>query len=103
MISEKEIDTVIEVCNRLNPMIHRFLIKLVKDHGEDVAMSVMCNLSTSMSAQAMLIAHALGGDEQAMLDVMNNEAQDRFRTLLGTAESLLARAMFNSTCSPIKH
>lgn len=104
-MDEQDMSDVIELCNRLSPMIHRLITRLIQDHGEAVAMSVVCNISVSMAAQAMLIANYMGGDEQLMLSVMSGEARNRFSVLHSAhqADSLMARAMSGSTCSPTKH
>jgi hypothetical protein len=105
MSEDEEIKKVMEICNRMNPVIQRALNRMFKDYGDTVTLSVVCNLAVGMGAQAMLISRAKGGDEDHMLDVMYKETQERFRIFQSTYEmqSVLDRAMSNPSCSPTKH
>jgi hypothetical protein len=105
MTEDDEIKVIMNICNRVNPIIQRYLDGLLKDFGDTVTLSVVCNLAVGMGAQAMLIARARGGDEDHMLDVMYKETQERFRIFQSTYEmqSVLDRAMSNPSCSPTKH
>lgn len=105
MSEDEEIKKVMEICNRMNPVIQRALNRMFKDYGDTVTLSVVCNLAVGMGAQAMLIARARGGDEDHMLDVMHKETQERFKIFQSAFEtqSVLEKAMSNPSCSPTKH
>jgi hypothetical protein len=105
MTEDDEIKVIMNICNRVNPIIQRYLDGLLKDFGDTVTLSVVCNLAVGMGAQAMLIARARGGDEDHMLDVMHKETQERFKIFQSAFEtqSVLEKAMSNPSCSPTKH
>ncbi len=105
MTEDEEIKKIMEICNRLSPIIQRFLDRMLKEHGDTVTLSVVCNLAVGMGAQAMLIARARGGDEDHILEVMSKEIEERFRIFQSAFEmqSVLERAMSSPSCSPTKH
>ena len=105
MTEEEEIKLTMEICQRLHPILHRAIGRLVVKHGNAVSTSVITNIAVGMTVQAMLLVDAMGADADHVHSVITQEAAEQFKVYLShyEAKDLLARAMASPTCSPSKH
>lgn len=104
-MEDKEMEQVVAICKRLEPIIHRFIEDLLEKNGGNVAISVVSNLSTSFMAQAITMMEMRGADVDQFVTVLMHETKAKYTTAKAQVESELAihkmMTAGNDTCRPL--
>jgi hypothetical protein len=87
MMDEKEIEAVVNMCQRLEPVIQRFILGLLERSGPNVTLSVVSNLATSFMAQAIGMVDGRGGDVDEFVKVLMHETKNKYDHARAQAES----------------
>lgn len=86
-MDEDEIDSVVAICRRLEPVIHRFVERLMDRNGLDVSISVISNLATSFMAQAITMVETKGGDVDQFVKILMHETKIKYESAKAQVES----------------
>ena len=103
----EEMQKVKEILEKLDPVIHRHLYKLIGNEGLSVALSVITNVSTTLLATAVLIVEKHEGnlDEFMSVTLAETKAKYNFAHATDKTNKLLSKVMGVSadtfTCNPI--
>ena len=96
-----------EILERIEPMIQRYIAKTIAKDGTSVALSVACNMSTSLMCAAMMLVEACEGDVDEFMNMMVKELilkHSRAR-VLAQAQIAILNAKFGDnsgyTCQPL--
>jgi len=102
----EEAELVKEILERVDPMIHRRLNKLIEQHGINVGLSVVTNMATSFVALAVMIVERHGGNVDEFMSVLLSETREKYDLAHATdkTQKLLMKVMAvdpkSYTCSP---
>lgn len=104
-MDDKEMDRVMHICRRLEPIIQKFIISLLDKDGDNVAISVVSNISTSFMAQAITMIEAKGGDVDQFVTILMHETKNKYTAAKAQVESELALQKMmtagRDTCRPL--
>ena len=106
-MTEKEIERVKELLDRLDPIMHKHFQKVLDKDGLNVALSLITNCSTTLLAMAVLIVEKHEGNLDDFMTVMLAETKAKYNFAHATDKTnkLLNRVMGVSTqpftCNPI--
>jgi hypothetical protein len=90
MMDDKEMKRVIEICNRLEPIIQRFITSMIDRDDANVTTSVVSNLATSFMAQAITMIEARGADVDQFVTILMYETKQKYTQAKAQIESELA-------------
>lgn len=85
-----EAERVIELCRRLEPIIHRFILKTIDNDGINVTLSVVSNLATSFMAQAIAMVETRGGDIDQFVKILMVETKNKYEVASAQVHTELA-------------
>lgn len=103
----EEMAKVKEILEKLDPVIHKHLTKLIANEGISVALSVITNVSTTLLATAVLIVEKHEGnlDDFMAVTLAETKAKYNFAHATDKTSKLLNKVMGvksdTFTCNPI--
>lgn len=104
-MEDEEIKRVVDICQRLEPILHRFIEGLVTRDGANVTISVISNLGTTFMAQAITMIEARGGDVDQFVKILMVEVKNKYDVGSSQikAEGVLSKMMSGGpdTCRPM--
>ena len=105
---KKDVEAVTEILQRIDPIMYRYVSKLLKAYGSDVTMSVSANIATTFVCFSVLIVERSGADVDAFMSVLLKEVKNKYDMAHAGVEThdLLQKIMkgnpgINTTCSPL--
>ena len=103
----KEMQKVKDILEKLDPVIHKHLTKLIAAEGITVALSVITNVATTLLATSVLIVEKHDGDLEEFMAVTLAETKAKYNYAHATDKTskLLNKVMGvkadTFTCNPI--
>lgn len=96
-MEEDEVQRVVSVCRRLEPIINRFVCRLIEKDGANVSISIISNLATNFMAQAITMVEARGGDVDQFVKIMMVETKNKYDVASAQVqtESALSKMMLS--------
>jgi hypothetical protein len=106
MMDEKTMETVIRICEKLHPIMQKHLIKLMDDHGPEVATSVVSSVVANLFAHVITMVEIRGGDIDQYVQIMMKEISQKQHEMSAKVQtqSILEKMILPSgpgTCSPL--
>jgi hypothetical protein len=105
--TKEAIEKVGKYLERLDPLSQRYITKIIDKDGTSVALSVACNMSTSLMCVAMLLVEASNGDVDEFMEMVIQELVQKHKQARVKAMSQVAilQAQYgdgaNFTCRPL--
>ena len=104
-MQDKQINDVIEICKRLEPIIQRFVAKLIDDYDPNVTISVLSNISTGLMANVITMVDVKGGDIEQFGMILMAEVHAKHTACMSKVETeeilLRLRSAGQDTCRPL--
>ena len=104
-MEDKEMERVVYLCRRLEPIIHKFITGMLEKDGPNVSISVVSNVATTFMAQAIAMIEARGGDVDQFVKVLMHETKGKYDVARAQVESELALQKMMTpgwdTCRPL--
>ena len=92
---------------RMEPMSQRYLNKIIDKDGASVALSVACNMSTSLMCVAMLLVEASDGNVDEFMEIVIQELIQKHKKarVKAMSQATILQAQYgdgsNFTCRPL--
>ena len=108
----EEMQKVKDILEKLDPVIHKHLTKLIAAEGVSVALSVITNIATTLLATSVLIVEKHEGDLDEFMSVTLAEtkakynyahATDKTSKLLNKVMAVKSETFTCNTINPTKH
>lgn len=104
-MEDKEMERVMHLCKKLEPLVSRFVTGMLDKDGPNVAISVVSNLATSFMAQAITMIESRGGDVDQFVTVLMHETKNKYTVAKAQVEAELALQNMmtagRDTCRPL--
>lgn len=101
---EETLKKMIDLQNRVNPIIARFLERTLEEHGTEASVSVASYIATNMLAFCILVIEDSGGDPDIFMHLVLKEIASKHHEGRANADALRAigKASITSgmTCRP---
>jgi Holliday junction resolvasome RuvABC ATP-dependent DNA helicase subunit len=101
---EAKLAEMVAVQSRLNPVVARFLERMMDKHGVEGALSVASYVATNLLAFSLLVIENEGGDSDAFMQIVLSELASKHYEGRANADALRAidKASVTSgyTCRP---
>ena len=75
---DKEMERVVELCRRLEPIMNKFIVRLIDRDGPDVAVSVVSNVATTFMAHAITMIETRGADVDQFVKILMHEVKNKY-------------------------
>ena len=77
-MDDKEMKRVIDICRRLEPVINKFLLRMIDRDGADVSLSVVSNMATTLMAHAITMVETRGADVDQFVKILMYEVKNKY-------------------------
>lgn len=105
-MDQQEVDKIIQICDKIAPFMRKHIIKLMDEHGPNVAISVVSSIVTNLMAHSITMVEVRGGDIDEYVRVIMKEVSVKQREMSAGVQthSILEKMLTQSkpdTCRPL--
>ena len=94
-MEQKDIDFVVQTCERLDKIITKYIAGLGKEHDLNVTVSILANMGTTIIANALAIIHNTGNDPENLVEELTNATMSKLAVISADieADAVLSKMM----------
>lgn len=78
-ISEQEGVKIIETMNKLEPLLHKYIMRHMVKSSPTVGLSIATNMATTLMTICIIIVEKSGGDVQSFIDTFMGATNEKYQ------------------------
>ena len=86
-MEQKDVDFILETCERLDKIITKYVANLGRKHDLNVSVSILANMGTTIIANALAIIHNTGNDPENLVEELTNATMSKLAVISADIEA----------------